>query len=102
LYRQVEMFVKKPISKSIPEKTWLMAVQVNNFVMFIAWDTFDTTTGIVLVNVWLYNEKISESAAFLILVSVWLIDWLFTVLCPAQEYVACTETSPLPVKGCKI
>jgi hypothetical protein len=31
-----------------------------------------------------------------------LIDWLFTVLHPAQEYFTYMETSPLPVKGCKI
>jgi hypothetical protein len=30
------------------------------------------------------------------------IDWLFTVLRPAQEYFTYMETSPLPVKGCKI
>jgi hypothetical protein len=29
-------------------------------------------------------------------------DWLFTVLRPAQEYFTFMETSPLPVKGCKI
>jgi hypothetical protein len=29
------------------------------------------------------------------------IDWLFTVLRPAQEYFTYMETSPLPVKGCK-
>jgi hypothetical protein len=32
----------------------------------------------------------------------WLIDWLFTVLRSAQEYFTYIETSPLPVKGCKI
>jgi hypothetical protein len=32
----------------------------------------------------------------------WLIDWLFTVLRPTQEYFIYKETSPLPVKGCKI
>jgi hypothetical protein len=32
----------------------------------------------------------------------WLIDWLFTVLRPAQEYFTYMETSPLPVKGYKI
>jgi hypothetical protein len=31
-----------------------------------------------------------------------LIDWLFTVLRPAQEFFSYMETSPLPVKGCKI
>jgi hypothetical protein len=31
-----------------------------------------------------------------------LIDWLFTVLRPAQEYSTYMETSPMPVKGCKI
>jgi hypothetical protein len=30
------------------------------------------------------------------------IDWLFTVLRPAQEFFTCMETSPLSVKGCKI
>jgi hypothetical protein len=30
------------------------------------------------------------------------IDWLFTVLRPAQEYFTYMETSPLPVKGYKI
>jgi hypothetical protein len=30
------------------------------------------------------------------------IDWLFTVLRPAQEYFTYMETSPLTVKGCKI
>jgi hypothetical protein len=30
------------------------------------------------------------------------IDWLFIVLRPAQEYFTYMETSPLPVKGCKI
>jgi hypothetical protein len=30
------------------------------------------------------------------------IDWLFTVLRPAQEFFTYMETSPLPVKGCKI
>jgi hypothetical protein len=29
-----------------------------------------------------------------------LIDWLFTVLRPAQEYFTYMETSPMPVKGC--
>jgi hypothetical protein len=29
-------------------------------------------------------------------------DWLFSVLRPAQEYFIYMETSPLPVKGCKI
>jgi hypothetical protein len=32
----------------------------------------------------------------------WFIDWLFTVLRPAQELFTYMETSPLPVKGCKI
>jgi hypothetical protein len=32
----------------------------------------------------------------------WLIDWLFTVLRPPQEYFTYMETSPLLVKGCKI
>jgi hypothetical protein len=32
----------------------------------------------------------------------WLIDWLLTVLRPAQELFTYMETSPLPVKGCKI
>ena len=32
----------------------------------------------------------------------WLIDWLFRVLRPAQEYFTYMETSPLPVKGYKI
>jgi hypothetical protein len=32
----------------------------------------------------------------------WLINWLFTVLRPAQEFFTYMETSPLPVKGCKI
>jgi hypothetical protein len=32
----------------------------------------------------------------------WLIDWLFTVLHPLQEYFTNMKTSPLPVKGCKI
>jgi hypothetical protein len=31
-----------------------------------------------------------------------LIDWLFMVLRPAQEYFTYMETSPLPVKGYKI
>jgi hypothetical protein len=31
-----------------------------------------------------------------------LIDWLFAVLCPAQEFFTYMETSPLLVKGCKI
>jgi hypothetical protein len=31
-----------------------------------------------------------------------LIDWLFTVLRPAQEFFTYMETSPLPVKGCRI
>ena len=30
------------------------------------------------------------------------IDWLFVVLRPAQEFFTYMETSPLPVKGCKI
>jgi hypothetical protein len=30
------------------------------------------------------------------------IDWLFTVLRPAQEFFTYMEMSPLPVKGCKI
>jgi hypothetical protein len=30
-----------------------------------------------------------------------LIDWLFTVLRPAEEFFTYMETSPLPVKGCK-
>jgi hypothetical protein len=32
----------------------------------------------------------------------WLIDWLFTVLRPTQEFFTYIETSPLPVKGLKI
>jgi hypothetical protein len=32
----------------------------------------------------------------------YMIDWLFIVLRPAQEYFTYMETSPLPVKGCKI
>jgi hypothetical protein len=32
----------------------------------------------------------------------WLIDWLFTVLRPAQDFFTYMETLPLPVKGCKI
>jgi hypothetical protein len=31
-----------------------------------------------------------------------LVGWLFIVLRPAQEYFTYKETSPLPVKGCKI
>jgi hypothetical protein len=31
-----------------------------------------------------------------------LIDWLFAVLRPAQEFFTNMEPSPLPVKGCKI
>jgi hypothetical protein len=31
-----------------------------------------------------------------------LIDWLFTVLRSAQEYFSYMQTSPLPMKGCKI
>jgi hypothetical protein len=31
-----------------------------------------------------------------------LIDWLLIVLRPTQEYSTYMETSPLPVKGCKI
>jgi hypothetical protein len=30
------------------------------------------------------------------------LDWLFTVLLSAQEFFTYMETSPLPVKGCKI
>jgi hypothetical protein len=30
------------------------------------------------------------------------IDWLFMVLRPAKEFWPYMETSPLPVKGCKI
>jgi hypothetical protein len=30
------------------------------------------------------------------------VDWLFTVLRPAQEFFTYMEMSPLPVKGCKI
>jgi hypothetical protein len=30
------------------------------------------------------------------------VSWLFTVSCPAQEFFTYMETSPLPVKGCKI
>jgi hypothetical protein len=37
-----------------------------------------------------------------LLFNQWLIDWLFSVLRPAQEYFTYMETSPLPVKGCKI
>jgi hypothetical protein len=33
--------------------------------------------------------------SFYIVTSYWLIDWLFTVLRPAQEYFTCMETSPL-------
>jgi hypothetical protein len=29
-------------------------------------------------------------------------SWLFTVLCPAQEFFIYMEVSPLPVKGFKI
>jgi hypothetical protein len=32
----------------------------------------------------------------------WLIDWLFKVLRPVQEYFTYMETSLMPVKGCKI
>jgi hypothetical protein len=31
-----------------------------------------------------------------------LIDWLFRVLYPTQEFFIYMETSPLPVKGCKM
>jgi hypothetical protein len=31
-----------------------------------------------------------------------MIDWLFTVLRPFQEYFTYMETSPMPVKGYKI
>jgi hypothetical protein len=31
-----------------------------------------------------------------------LINWLFTILRPAQKFFTFMETSPLPVKGCKI
>jgi hypothetical protein len=30
-----------------------------------------------------------------------MVDWLYRVLRPAQEYFTHMETSPLPVKGCK-
>jgi hypothetical protein len=29
------------------------------------------------------------------------IDWLFTVLSPAQEFFTCMETSPSPINGCR-
>jgi hypothetical protein len=31
-----------------------------------------------------------------------VVDWLFTVLIPAQEFFTYMETLPLPVKGYKI
>jgi hypothetical protein len=31
-----------------------------------------------------------------------MVGWLFIVLRPSQEYFIYMETSPLPVKGCKI
>jgi hypothetical protein len=43
-----------------------------------------------------YKRTMSETSA------IWLIDWLFTVLRPAQEFFTYMETLPLPVKGCKI
>jgi hypothetical protein len=35
-------------------------------------------------------------------INEWLVDWLFTVLRPVQEFLTYMETSPLPVKMCKI
>jgi hypothetical protein len=32
----------------------------------------------------------------------WLIDWLYDILRPAQQYFTYIETLPLAVKGCKI
>jgi hypothetical protein len=41
---------------------------------------------------WLKNKQPNKNS-----------DWLIlTVLRPAQEFFTCMETSPLPVKGCKI
>jgi hypothetical protein len=42
------------------------------------------------------------SNTFINLCPIRLIDWLFTVLRPAQEFFTYMETSPMPVKGCKI
>jgi hypothetical protein len=38
----------------------------------------------------------------IVIITYRLIDWIFTVLRPAQEFFTYMETSPLPVKGCKI
>jgi hypothetical protein len=43
----------------------------------------------------------SKWIGFIYYLGCWLIDWLFTVLRPAQEYFTYMKTSPLPVKGCK-
>jgi hypothetical protein len=42
---------------------------------------------------------ISRMVNYVVLI---LDGWLFTLLHPAQEYFTHMETSPLPVKGCKI
>jgi hypothetical protein len=54
------------------------------------------------------HSKASHFAIFAVLTELtcdtnlgWLLDWLFTVLRPAQEFFTYMETSPLPVKGCK-
>jgi hypothetical protein len=45
-------------------------------------------------------QKIIMSGTCITLIS--RMDSLFIVLCPAQEYFTYMETSPLPVKDCKI
>jgi hypothetical protein len=56
--------------------------------------------GIVLVLH--FNPWVEASDVIFLPERHWLIDWLFIVLRPAHEYFTDVETSPLPVKGCKI
>jgi hypothetical protein len=48
-----------------------------------------------------FHIIMSTCQIIIIMTKDWLIDWLFIVLRPAQEYFTYMETSLLPVKGCK-
>jgi hypothetical protein len=73
--------------------------------------TSDKKFDIWTISQFLHNERnhqyffssisISLTLFMIQVAEVW-IDWLFVVLCPAEEYFTDMETSQLPVKDCKI
>jgi hypothetical protein len=61
--------------------------------------SYDVSTHAISTLIHTYKQKWAETEFFF---QEGLIDWLFTVLRPAQEYFTYMEMSPMPVKGCKI